>query len=166
MSVMRRALSSCCLLALTVLPATATGAEGNPHGAELERCGGVGDDRERLRCFDDLVERMREGGASAAGGGGQAGEDAEDGFGSETLKSSKPEPQDDVRSISARLERVEQRPHGQYVFHLSNGQVWTELSAGRRRYSAGVDVTIERTALGGYMLSTGVGRATRVRRVE
>jgi hypothetical protein len=61
---------------------------------------------------------------------------------------------------------VRQRPRGEYLFELDNGQTWTESSPGRGQYQAGMAVRIERTALGAYMLSTRSGRATRVRRLE
>ena len=68
--------------------------------------------------------------------------------------------------ISTVIQRLQRRPHGEQVFHLGNGQVWTEVEAGRARYREGVEVRIERTPLGGYVLSTEAGRATRVRRLE
>jgi hypothetical protein len=68
--------------------------------------------------------------------------------------------------ISAVIQRLQRRPHGERVFHLGNGQIWTEVEPGRARYREGLEVRIERTPLGGYVLSTEAGRATRVRRLE
>jgi hypothetical protein len=92
----------------------------------------------RLECFDALALRLRSEATGRAG----------------------------PREVSASILRLEQRPHGERVFHLSNGQVWTELEAGRARYREGLAVRIEQTTFGAYMLSSAAGRATRVRRLE
>lgn len=69
--------------------------------------------------------------------------------------------------MASRIERLERRPRGEYVFYLGNGQIWTELEKGRARYRAGMAVEIERTPLGAYILSTeSGGQATRVKRLE
>jgi hypothetical protein len=130
----------------------------------------------RLQCFDRLTAPVTEpeqfGDAQAERQVYRA--DQADGsdavvadFGSEMLRRA-PESEGDASPprITATIEAVERRPYGEHVFHLSNGQVWTELEPGRFRYRAGRAVTIERTPFGAYMLSTDAGRATRVRRLE
>ena len=70
-------------------------------------------------------------------------------------------------TITATLSRTERRPFGEHVFYLSNGEVWTELEAGRNRYQIGTAIRIEATPVGGHILSTeSGGRATRVKRLE
>ncbi|MCC5885340.1 MAG: hypothetical protein JJT88_02780 [Gammaproteobacteria bacterium] len=64
------------------------------------------------------------------------------------------------------MTRLEQRPRGEWVFHLQNGQIWTEIEPGRTRYEEGAEVRISRTLFGSYMLSIKGFRATRVRRLE
>ncbi|MDZ7668008.1 MAG: hypothetical protein U5Q16_00795 [Gammaproteobacteria bacterium] len=123
--------------------------------AELERCGRIPESSARLRCYDDLLD-------NAASG--------EQRFGGDSITMPAPQPsddgRDDVEEIESSIERLERRPRGEYVFHLANGQVWTEIASGRTRYRTGLEVKIERTPLGAYMLSTPAGRATRVRRIE
>jgi hypothetical protein len=154
------------LLSILLAPAW---AEGDASGVETEaagieqalgQCAAKADDRARLACFDVLTAGMRRAGQSEK-------PSPEARFGSGTLP---PQPAQDeeaeVRSVTATLVGLRQRPYGEHVFHLSNGQVWSEIEAGRSRYRTGVEVEIRRTAFGGYMLSTDAGRATRVRRIE
>lgn len=109
----------------------------------------------RLACFDALAGRP---GDRAA---------AEHAFGGEDVHEAAPAaPAPEVGAISASIDRLQSRPFGERVFHLSNGQVWTELEPGRSRYRPGMAVTIERTTFGGYVLSTEGGRPSRVRRLE
>ncbi|HEX7036208.1 MAG TPA: hypothetical protein VF210_10560 [Pseudomonadales bacterium] len=105
----------------------------------LGRCAAIEADDARLGCFDALA-------ASA----------------------SRPEtaPEPAARQVVARLRRVEQRPRGEYVFYLDNGEVWTESSPGRRRYHDGQRVRIERTLTGGFVLTAEDGGSTRVRRLD
>ncbi len=127
----------------------------------LRRCAAITDRVSRLACYDALAA------GSAAPDDTSPG--ADDGFGRESLpRDVKDEPAAPAppERLTARIERLEQQPRGERVFHLSNGQIWTELETGRARYRPGMSVTIERTTLGGYILSTDTGRATRVRRVK
>jgi hypothetical protein len=103
----------------------------------LHRCGEVATDEARLDCYDELLEIE---------------------FGA-----NRTEMAEFIESTIARLER---RPRGEYVFLLENGQTWTEVSPGRAHYRPGMEVRVERTTMGGYMLSTDSGRATRVRRIR
>ncbi len=70
------------------------------------------------------------------------------------------------RTIRSSLKRLEQRPRGEWVFHLQNGQIWTEIEPGRARYEEGAEVRISRTLFGSHMLSAEGIRSTRVRRLE
>ncbi|TVS17688.1 MAG: hypothetical protein EA417_06145 [Gammaproteobacteria bacterium] len=76
-----------------------------------------------------------------------------------------PEPQQN-QPISSSIVQLEQRPRGEWVFHLANGQIWTEVEAGRGRYEVDSDVRITRTLFGSYMLRAESSRSTRVRRVD
>ncbi len=135
------------LLGLTVTAGVS--AQSSAIVDRLERCGGIGDDVRRLACFDALAAELRPGRpehdpALVQEESADAGDEA----------------------IAATIRRLEKRPFGEYVFHLSNGQVWTELEPGRARYRTGLEIRIESTVLGGHVLTTEAGRATRVRRLE
>lgn len=150
------------LLALAGMEAAASGGGSLLEG--LTACRAVAGDAERLRCFDALSRDV-----SAQQPGSErdrAAAPAEE-FGGEMLRrSAAAAPANGVEQIEAVLAAVERRPRGEHLFRLSNGQLWTETEAGRFRYRRGEAVTIARTPLGGYMLSTTQGRATRVRRLE
>lgn len=155
---LRRSVGGVALLVAGV--GCALGANASSEGevslrADLERCGRIAESRARLRCYDDLLDN------------GPSGEQR---FGGDSISAPVPEPsvdsREDLERIESTIERLERRPRGEYVFHLANDQIWTEISAGRTRYRTGIDVKIERTPLGGYMLSTDSGRATRVRRLR
>lgn len=120
----------------------------------VDACGRISADERRLACFDALVQEQ---------------EPHEARFGRETVRSPQPAPQtdeDEPSGIEAVLVRLDQLPRGERVFYLDNGQVWAETSPGRSRYRADMTVRVERTPMGGYILSTDRGRATRVRRLE
>jgi hypothetical protein len=126
----------------------------------LADCATRRDDSVRLACFDAVVGRLGLGGQATVA-------DREAAFGGEFLQRDEPlEPERGVSSITASIEQLERRPRGERVFHLDNGQVWTELETGRSQYRQGMNVTVERTPSGSYMMSTDTGRATRVRRMQ
>ena len=72
----------------------------------------------------------------------------------------------DPRRIVSSIESIDQRPHGEYVFYLANGQTWTETQPGRLRYEPGSDVLIQRTFMGSWMMRIEGGRTVRVRRLD
>jgi len=69
-------------------------------------------------------------------------------------------------AITAKIDRVEERIHGERIFYLSNGQVWEEVNAGRGRYPTNTPVRIERAALGSFLLRADGLPASRVRRIR
>lgn len=142
----------CLLQALLAGPAwgadVADAAGAPPSDRELLRalqaCALLEEQAARLGCFDTLAASLQ---------GVEALPDADD----------RPVME---HPVHASVLRLEQRPHGEWILYLSNGQIWTELEPSRVRYRQGMTVRIHRTQLGGYRLSTSFGRSTRVRRVE
>lgn len=69
--------------------------------------------------------------------------------------------------IQARVTSVSERPRGELLLKLDNGQIWTQTE---RRFGTvireGDTVTIARGVLGSFMLTSQAGVSTRVRRVE
>ncbi len=140
---------------------------------QLQHCLEVPSALRRLDCFDRLARSTVDGEADASVASlpptpAERDADVEERVGAERPRRSgtSREPPESVDSVSSRIARMEQRPRGEFVFHLENGQIWTELEAGRGRYENGMEVTIRRTRFGGFMLSSNGGRATRVRRIE
>jgi hypothetical protein len=137
--------------------------------AEVLRCAEVSQAEVRLDCFDGLAAGLR--GVAVPAPSSAATPDRPtlqppSDFGRDSLPTTRAtDGEPTIEAIDAVVTAVRRRPRGEYVFELSNGQTWTELSPGRGRYEAGISVRIERTTLGGYMLSTPTARATRVRRL-
>lgn len=70
-------------------------------------------------------------------------------------------------SITGTVAAVGRRPAGELVVTLDNGQVWTQVEVDQRaRVAAGDTVTIKRGALSSYLLVTASRYATRVRRAK
>lgn len=139
--------------AILAAPAATAAQSEATFEARFRACTDLRDDSERLACFDAMTPAA-------------AQADPERNFGVETLPTGFDAEGEAVDVIASRIEGLQRRPHGQHVFELANGQRWTELESGRTRYRRGQRVTIERTTLGAYMLSTEQGRATRVRRLD
>jgi len=72
-----------------------------------------------------------------------------------------------VDHIVAKVSSVSERPRGELLLKLDNGQTWTQTE---RRLGTlikeGETVTISRGALGSFMLTSEAGVATRVRRLQ
>ena len=70
-------------------------------------------------------------------------------------------------SFSAFVTGIERRRDGMFVVTLDNAQAWSQTEINTRiEIRAGDSVRIRRGALGSYLLSTGEGLATRVKRVR
>lgn len=149
------------LFAVAVVAAAsqAVAAAAEDWQTEFLQCAEGGIEAERLECFDELAARLTASQAVLPDAAVQA-------FGGETVADRQLDKQTQVDEIRTTIEDVERRPRGEYVFLLDNGQTWTEVSPGRAHYRPGMEVRVERTTLGGYMLSTDSGRATRVRRIR
>lgn len=131
------------LLALAVLPADA-----HPSIREqLRNCIQINGAVERLACFERLA---------------QAELNRPDTSEQEDARGSDSNP----RQISSSIAALDQRPHGEHVFYLANGQTWTETQPGRLRYEPGSKVLIQRTFMGSWMMRVDGGRTVRVRRID
>lgn len=133
--------------------------------AQLKGCLEIPSALRRLDCFDRLA-RNADNGQPIAGpdmATPPAGRDADAHSTSPRADSRAPSAD---RNVHSSVIRLEQRPRGEWVFHLQNGQVWTEIEPGRARYQEGAEVRISRTLFGSYMLSVEGSRATRVRRLQ
>ena len=159
-TVLRPALLLSLLSLGLIVPPSWAGSMAELRG-DLRECLEIPSALRRLDCFDRLARQVtREPtqpddaapSAAARPPNAGAGPDA-------------PEPQRN-QPITSSIVQLEQRPRGEWVFHLDNGQIWTEVEPGRGRYQIDSDVRITRTLLGSYMLSADGGRTTRVRRID
>lgn len=74
---------------------------------------------------------------------------------------------EEPRQIVARVESVSERPGGELLLYLDNGQVWMQTERhGERSISPGEAVRITRGALGGHLLTAESVRGLRVKRVK
>lgn len=144
--------------------AGASGVDGELR-AQLRNCLEIPSALRRLDCFDRLARESVGGGHEISSAPSDPSAD-----GSRDAAGARPPPRTETpnpnQAIRSTLTRLEQRPRGEWVFHLRNGQIWTEIEPGRTRYEEGSEVRITRTLFGSYMLSVEGIRATRVRRLQ
>lgn len=153
-------------LAVLLWPSIATAFTAASLEQQVRDCAAIAERESRLDCFDAMASGiLAEHGEPAASDAASREPDSH--TAASPRRSSEPEPPPaEPGRVEAQIERVAQQPRGERVFFLSNGQIWQELEAGRARYRKGMTVTVERTTLGGYILSTDSGRATRVRQLQ
>jgi hypothetical protein len=151
---------------------------GNPIEEAVVRCSTLVDSGRRLECFDDLAASLRasadavephlteEVAIAAADRQTEPLASNHEQFGKEMLPESSASRGQEIRGIKAEIVGLSRAPRGEFVFELSNGQTWVQISPRRYDYRIGMSVAIERSALGSYTLTTDQGGATRVRRVR
>lgn len=136
---------------------------------ELARCARIEADARRLACFDDLARRVVASSTDAAASGPGSPVPAT----VNTAPSPSQEPADaqapgnePPTPARVRIERITERPYGERIFFLDNGERWTEQTRERTRFRVGDVATLERTSLGGFVLVREAGGATRVRALQ
>lgn len=139
---------------------------------DVYACAAIGDDAERLACYDSAVGRLKQ--AEATGEirtvtRQDVEEVQRDSFGLSLpslprLMGSN----DEISEVTRQVERVSTAPDGGIIVTLDNGQVWQQIGtkALYLRDPAGQTATIKRAALGSYRMKIANGRTFRVRRVE
>lgn len=151
-----------CLL----LTNTVTLADGPPP--EFVACSHIQKNGERLACYDRAVaylsqptEQHRPAPSAEGSFGLQAAAPQSPVVAAEETK------EDEISSIRAHVTELSSDREGKKVMTLDNGQTWRELT--KSAYVAlkvGDEVTINRAALGSFMMSVPKGRPLRVRRVK
>ena len=69
--------------------------------------------------------------------------------------------------LTARIASIAQKPHGESIYSLEDGQVWEEAESEQHiPLHSGEEVTIKRGVLGAFYLSSAEVRGLRVRRVR
>jgi hypothetical protein len=136
---------------------------------EFERCARIQKNSERLVCYDNAIAYLRQPTEQQT-----SAPSAEGSFG---LQASVPQPPsaarvegskgDEVSSITARVTEMTSDREGKKAVTLDNGQTWREVTQSSfLALDVGDEVTINRAALGSFMMSVPNGRPIRVRRVK
>ncbi|MEO1244022.1 MAG: hypothetical protein AAFX54_19095 [Pseudomonadota bacterium] len=158
------------------------GAAAQSLAPGLIECRGIGDDSDRLACFDRLAGGLEaekiaveatDGEAALASGPVLTPEER---FGAEDLPETKEKQRKErekIKSLAASVVDVGRNGRGKYVIILDNGQVWRQLSADTDKLrvpksgAEGMGVTIKRKSFGGHVLSlNGDKRSIRVERIK
>ena len=72
-----------------------------------------------------------------------------------------------VDEISSAVARIRERPYGELIIYLDNGQVWEQKHLDRRfKLKTGESVTISKSAVAGYRLSGKSNRSIQVERLK
>lgn len=149
--------------------------------AMLETCAAERDDRRRLACYDAEVARIRSevaveaaaeepghGSPTTREGSRQPGSAVDD-FGMTPVlarSKDKEEGSEERKTLIAVVIRIDEKPYGERILYLDNGQVWEENSRNRNLpLSVGDEITVKSAAFGSYkLIGPGGKRFTRVRR--
>jgi hypothetical protein len=154
------------LLFFLLWPTPAHAAIGDSLAEALDHCAQLERDADRLDCYDRVVERNLERAATSAGIG-EHGPVAPERAGQTGMRPSGPaEPVESSEARPTRILTIDERPRGERIFVLENGERWTEQTRERTRFREGDAVTVQRTALGGALLVREAGGATRVRPLD
>jgi hypothetical protein len=143
-----------------------------PDPGSLRACAAEKDDGLRLACYDREVRDVMPLPSVVAPADRPAEPPrVEDKFGARGGELARKQAREDekvqLKEVSARVTSLEQRPRGERVFTLDNGQVWVEKRrANYMPVEVGETVTITSGALGAYRLSEDTGRSTQVQRVQ
>jgi hypothetical protein len=134
---------------------------------EFLTCYGIQQTGERLACYDRAVEYLRQSGAKVAA------PSAETSFGLQG-RTSEPRNNDSVKdrpeqteSVTARVSSITDGRNGLKVITLDNGQTWRQLTSANAVFlGVGDEVTVNRAALGSFLMHVPNGGPLRVRRVK
>lgn len=138
------------MLAILALVVCGAGA----LAATPDECAAEPKDAVRLACYDAVFRRVPP--------------TPEATFGAEQVAraAKRPPPPAPTADLQASIASITRRPHGELTLVLANGQVWTQTEAQRKPYRVGELVTIRRTPLSGYLLTSEHGVSSRVKRVQ
>jgi len=125
--------------------------------AGWQACRNIGNDSERLGCYDAYARSLDKKSLPSTA------EEQQAAFGLPTKS-----PAENLQGISNRISKVETAGRGVRVLTLENGQVWRQVgSSSQPRLKPGDTVTIEKGALGSFILKKqGSNRSLRVKRIK
>ncbi len=122
-----------------------------------QECRQLSDDAKRLACYDDYARMLEKKNAPPTVAEQKAA------FGLPAAS-----PADEIEGIQASISKIEKSSRGQRTLYLDNGQVWRQVgSSSQPRLKPGDKITIERGALGSFVLKPAdSNRSMRVRRLR
>jgi hypothetical protein len=146
----------------------------------MRECARIDDPTARLACYDNNIRAA--GGnpnsvpgqmSAPSGGSAVLQPNAPGGFGADDLRAQSAERfnpnRNGVSEVSVQVAQVTERQPGTYLVTLSNGAQWLfaeSVSSNYRAPRRGQTVSIERGALGGYMMVVDRQQGVRVTRVK
>lgn len=131
----------------------------------LGKCVAEKDDVRRLACFDTEMARLAKQPAATV-------PSAEEKFGARgdlarDIEKKDPASEPRLVHLESTVTAIAQRPHGEMVVTLDNGQVWQQLTMAQSlRLRVGDKVTIKPGSLGSYSLVGPLRGAIKVKRLE
>jgi len=116
---------------------------------DLQQCRAMGNDQERLACYDKAV-----------------GNTYEDSFGQESVATARPPGEKGKpQNLESRVASVTTAANGKLILGLDNGQTWAQLDSPSLKLKVGDQILIRRGKLGSYLLArANGGPEIRVRR--
>lgn len=131
---------------------------------EFLTCYGIKRTGERLACYDRTVEYLRQSGEKVAAPSAEAAF----GLQARTSESRKETSEaEQTSSVTARVSEVSATREGFKIIKLENGQTWRQLTGSSTVYlNVGDEVTVDRGALGSFLMRIPNGGPLRVRRVK
>ena len=146
-------------------------------GAQGHDCAKVADDAARLACYDAAFGRAAAAETAAGAAvvapaiGVPASPEAEFGLTGAAILARDPEKaaaeERKPTALEATVTGLDQKPGGQLVLTLDNGQTWIQSEAGlNSRVRVGDRVKIRKAALGSFVLVTPAGVGMKVRRIR
>jgi len=158
----------CWVIALVTASASAATADDSVE--PLRACVSEPDEGRRLECYDRAMGRQ-----TAPMTAGQSAKppvtpplSAEERCGlnaEQARKKQNAEQEPELERLVSTVTKLAQRPQGELVMTLANGQVWAQKQALSFEVDVGDAVTIKAAALGSFIMSTASGRSTRVTRI-
>ncbi len=151
------------------------GAAAQGLAPALIACRGIGDEADRLACFDGVASGLdADAPVAASVVAGDPALSAQEQFGIEDLVSTKERKKRENRKavLSARIVDIARNKRGKYVVILDNGQVWRQINADTDKLRVpknvtGLGVEVKRKALGAHLLKLDNGNRTiRVERIK
>ncbi len=120
-------------------------------------CRNIENDGERLACYDNYVLTLDKKPVPPTV------EEQKAAFGLP-----KESPAENLHDISNRISKIETASRGKRILTLENGQIWRQVgSSSQPRLAAGDTITIEKGALGSFILKEqGSNRSLRVKRIK
>jgi hypothetical protein len=158
-----------CLVIIGLLWSLPTLAAETPSGVPQEflTCYGIQRTGERLACYDRAVEYLRQSGDKVAPPSGETSFGLQGGANETRNRDSSAAEPEQTASVSARVSEVSSSRDGLKTITLDNGQTWRQITGANTAFlDVGDEVTVNRGALGSFLMHIPNGGPLRVRRIK